>query len=813
MNTLRQLSARYLPIALLCLLLATMTASAGGGSPLQTPGNNIALNKPAQQSSISGWSKTNDAQGAVDGIKNGSFGFHTNNEKNPWWQVDLQSLASLNEIRVFNRMDDPGRAETIQILLSADGKDFDRVYPPGGAGAVVAAFLGGLGRPPAGAPAGPPVTKFGGTDGKPLVVDLKGAKARYVRLQLNTTGYFHLDEVEIVGTPGTSPLTTQNIAPPASPGSVTGLWTWACCGSRNTGMFVIVEQRPDGTFSGQFSRSNADDDGAIEGRISGDQIEFIRRGVASGRAFAQRWTARIETTGNTRKMTGGIADQATPQRSIGDFTASNVANATMTMTTGGISQTPLFPGLIAGIDDGLITHEIAAAPPLATTFRPQPENTPAPPVSTRTPASTTSLAPAPTAPALRTPSPAADPPPIMMPPPPLIGFSSLTFDLRLDEANNNKMLDGGERFNIRVSITNRGTGVANNVQVRLSGDPLVVAAAGPLKPAGNIAVGATQVLDFNGMMPLQVDPRNAEIRVTLFEGTTELPQGQVLRVGLAPAEVKDTTTVLSEVVDVDYPPALVPLPERNTSVAVIVGISNYRDSGIPKLPYAGRDAETFAKYLENVGGIRKENIKILSDDHATRSDIEDAIENWLPLHVTETSHVYFYYAGHGALDAANGDQYLVPYEGSPDSPSTRMYAMKRLYEKLGQLKAQNVTAFLDSCFSGGGRSIAMRGRPIVIEGTVSYSVSVLAAAGANQVSNDYDRTRHGLFTYFLLKGMRGEADTSKDGWVDLGELSVYVRDRVRSTAATELSREQSPVLNGGADLEAKRAVKLFKFQR
>ena len=113
----------------------------------------------------------------------------------------------------------------------------------------------------------------------------------------------------------------------------------------------------------------------------------------------------------------------------------------------------------------------------------------------------------------------------------------------------------------------------------------------------------------------------------------------------------------------------------------------------------------------------------------------------------------------------------------------------------------------------------MKGRPIVINSNAaqapsasSPNVTVLAAAAGNQVSSDYDRTKHGLFTYYLLKGMRGEADTTKDGWIDLAELSNYVRDKVRSTAVSELNREQTPVLTGGPDLEIRKNVKLFRMK-
>ena len=76
-------------------------------------------------------------------------------------------------------------------------------------------------------------------------------------------------------------------------------------------------------------------------------------------------------------------------------------------------------------------------------------------------------------------------------------------------------------------------------------------------------------------------------------------------------------------------------------------------------------------------------------------------------------------------------------------------------------------------------------------------VVVLAASRGDEISSDYERVKHGLFTYFLLKGLKGDADTSKDGIVDISELYLYVNDRVSETAVKELDREQHPVLLPG----------------
>jgi len=134
-----------------------------------------------------------DAVGACDGIKNGKWGFHTENEDDPWWQIDLVESAPLDRLILYNRCDLAERNSRIRVLVSDDVKNFRQAYQHDG------------------------TTFLGYTDKKPLVVKLSGVHARYVRLQLPGRSYFHLDEVEIYG--GDS---DNNIAPgkPATQSSV-----------------------------------------------------------------------------------------------------------------------------------------------------------------------------------------------------------------------------------------------------------------------------------------------------------------------------------------------------------------------------------------------------------------------------------------------------------------------------------------------------------------------------------------------------------------------------------------------------------------
>ena len=115
-----------------------------------------------------------DAAGACDGNKDGKWGFHTDLEDNPWWQVDLQSSISLDQVLIYNRCDNSmERASRLKVLLSEDGESWKQVYQHDG------------------------TIFYGFSDKKPLKVQLGGAKARYVRIQSPGKTFLHLDEVEL----------------------------------------------------------------------------------------------------------------------------------------------------------------------------------------------------------------------------------------------------------------------------------------------------------------------------------------------------------------------------------------------------------------------------------------------------------------------------------------------------------------------------------------------------------------------------------------------------------------------------------------
>ncbi|MCX5821628.1 MAG: caspase family protein [Deltaproteobacteria bacterium] len=252
--------------------------------------------------------------------------------------------------------------------------------------------------------------------------------------------------------------------------------------------------------------------------------------------------------------------------------------------------------------------------------------------------------------------------------------------------------------------------------------------------------------------------------------------------------------------DVDELPAIKVKPNKN-AYAIVIGIETYRQK-LPKADFATADAKTMAEYLTKVMGYPEENVVTLANDRAALGDFVKYFEKWLPNNVEKDSTVFIYYSGHGAPNIKNGDAYLVPYDGDPTFITETGYPIARLYESLGKLKAKEITVVLDSCFSGGGsRSVLAKGaRPLVMNlqdnMVLSKNMTVLSASSGDQISSTYDEKSHGLFTYFLLKGIKNEDVIKQDGSIKMDDLFGYIKPQVEHIARKQFNNEQTPQLIG-----------------
>ena len=253
--------------------------------------------------------------------------------------------------------------------------------------------------------------------------------------------------------------------------------------------------------------------------------------------------------------------------------------------------------------------------------------------------------------------------------------------------------------------------------------------------------------------------------------------------------------------DVDELPAIKAKPNKN-AYAIVIGIEQYRQK-LPKADYAVADAKTMTEYLTKVMGYPEENVVTLLNDRALKSDMEKYFEKWLWNNVEKDGSVFIYYSGHGAPNPKTADAYLVPYDGDPSFIDQTGYSLKRLYDNLGKLQAKEIIVALDSCFSGaGGRSVIAKGaRPLVMnleqDIKLSKNMIVMSASSGDQISSTYDEKGHGLFTYFMLKGIKNEDVVKQDGSIKMEDLFGYIKPQVERIARKQYNNEQTPQLVGG----------------
>ena len=250
--------------------------------------------------------------------------------------------------------------------------------------------------------------------------------------------------------------------------------------------------------------------------------------------------------------------------------------------------------------------------------------------------------------------------------------------------------------------------------------------------------------------------------------------------------------------------SLNPLGKRvrnNTNaLALIVGVSSYKNTKA-KAMYADNDALVFKDYATEKLGISENRIKVLVDDGADERDILLSVKEWLRRSAKPNkSDIYVFFAGHGLASQDGKNMYLLPHDGSPRLLEKTAILRNELFSDIKQANPLSVTVFLDTCYSGVTRNEEMliAGRPIVIkakEQAIPDGFTLFSAASNEQISRPLEEAKHGMFSYFLMKGMEGDADTNNDNKITARELHAYVEQNV----VQQSSGSQTPELQGDKD--------------
>jgi hypothetical protein len=236
------------------------------------------------------------------------------------------------------------------------------------------------------------------------------------------------------------------------------------------------------------------------------------------------------------------------------------------------------------------------------------------------------------------------------------------------------------------------------------------------------------------------------------------------------------------------------------AVAIIIGIQDYRR--VPKADFASNDARVFYDYAIRGLGVRPENVKLLTDDQADDVAILGAFKNWLPLKSRKAkTDVYVFYSGHGYPSDDGSSLYFLPHGVDRQFLDRTAIKQFEIVNALQAVSPRSVTLFLDACYSGQsrtGETLLAGARPILIQpkaSTFPSNFTVLSASAPEQIASSSPDLKHGIFSYFLMKGMEGEADQNKDGAITVQEMQAYLLDSV-GRKAMSINRTQQPQLVG-----------------
>ncbi len=227
--------------------------------------------------------------------------------------------------------------------------------------------------------------------------------------------------------------------------------------------------------------------------------------------------------------------------------------------------------------------------------------------------------------------------------------------------------------------------------------------------------------------------------------------------------------------------------------AVIVGVGRY--TAMPSLRYTDDDAYRFYSFLKSPegGALPDDQIVILVDENATRENILRAMRQYF-LKADKNDVVIFFFSGHGL----EGCFLPVDYDGFNNK-----LRHEEIRQVLLQSQAKHKLCIADACHSGTlnyglaakGPAPASLSRYYQAFEESSGGIALLMSSKAEELSLEDHGLRQGVFTYYLLRGMRGEANANGDDIITIRELYNYVRMKVREYTANV----QNPVLTGMFD--------------
>jgi len=217
--------------------------------------------------------------------------------------------------------------------------------------------------------------------------------------------------------------------------------------------------------------------------------------------------------------------------------------------------------------------------------------------------------------------------------------------------------------------------------------------------------------------------------------------------------------------------------------ALIIGNTEYIDSGLAQLTAPGKDAEDLARVLKDQGICAFDDVKVLLNQLS--STVIEVVDEFFDQKKPDDLLV-LYFSGHGVRDEL-GSLYLAVKNTIRTRLRSTAIKSDFIREAMDQSRSKRQVLILDCCNSG-AFSQGTKAATGVSIGTASafevgYGRIILTASDSTQFAWEGDKvigeTDNSLFTHYLVEGLEGEADLDGDGSITVDELYDYAYEKVK----------------------------------